>query len=116
MVRRSLTYLISKRLHQPSSTADLLAFLVILYLARRSTSRKGLLGTIVRDATKYFIVIFTGHLTLTMTVLFAKVNSRIFLNYDDAKSFFSPPSDYSRACKSELSPPSCSQTEPYVER
>ena len=61
------------------SLADLLAFLIILHLASRSTARKfglpGLLGTIVRDATKYFLVIFTAHFVLVMTLLFAPVGN-----------------------------------------
>jgi len=55
---------------------DLLAFVIILYLGGRWTIRQfslpGLLGTILRDATKYFFVIFTAHFVLAMTLLFAR--------------------------------------------
>ena len=34
-----------------------------------------LLHTIVKDATKYFLVIFTAHFVLAMTLLFARVSS-----------------------------------------
>ena len=61
---------------------DLLAFLIILYLAGRwfrQFGLLGLLGTILRDATKYFLVIFTAHLVLTSTLLFARVSPTIYL-------------------------------------
>ena len=64
---------------------DLLAFLIILYLAGRSTIRQlgipTLLDTIARDAAKYFFVIFTAHFVLLMTLLFARVSSAaVFAN------------------------------------
>ena len=74
------------------SLEDLLAFLIILRLAGRSTYRRfgipGLLGTILRDATKYFLVIFTAHLVLAMTILFARVSSMTCCaDNSDAKRF-----------------------------
>ena len=61
---------------------DLLAFSVILYLASRSANRMygipSLLRTIVRDATIYFLVIFTSHLVLVITLLFARVGFQMF--------------------------------------
>jgi len=60
---------------------DLLAFLTILRQAGRSTVRRfgmpGLLGTIVRDTTKYFFVIFTAHFVLTMTLLLGRPAVRL---------------------------------------
>ena len=57
---------------------DFLAFSVIAYLSGRSAIPQfgipGLLGTIARDATKYFLVIFTSHFIFTMTILFARVS------------------------------------------
>ena len=61
---------------------DLLAFLIILYLAGRWVRQfglLGLLGTILRDATKYFLVIFTAHLALTLTLLLARVSPTAYL-------------------------------------
>lgn len=89
MVRHTLTYPVPEWFHQPPSTEDLLVFLIILYLASWSTIRQSsipvLLDTIVRDATEYFFVIFMAHFVLVMTLLFARVNSTIFVNYDDAE-------------------------------
>ena len=57
---------------------DLIAFLVILHLAGRWTLRQfgvpGLLATILRDATIYFLVIFTAHFVLVVTLLSARVS------------------------------------------
>ena len=51
----------------------------------------GLVGTILRDATKYFLVIFTAHFVLAMTLLLARVSSTVyFANCDDAKWFLQP--------------------------
>jgi len=74
---------------------DLLAFFIILHLAGRWTVRwsgiPGLLGTILRDATKYFLVIFTAHFVLAMTLLFARVSlAMYFANRNDAKQFPQP--------------------------
>jgi hypothetical protein len=56
---------------------DLLAFSVIVYLVVRSNVNKipipSLFKIIVRDATRYFLVIFTSHLVLMMFLVFANV-------------------------------------------
>jgi len=61
----------------PDHPVDLLAFLVIIYLVVRSNVNKvpisRLLRTIVKDATLYFLVIFTSHLTFVMFLAFASV-------------------------------------------
>ena len=64
---------------------DFVAFLIIVYLAGRSTFRQlgipTILDTIARDATKYFLVIFTAHFVLVMTLLIARVTSAtVFVN------------------------------------
>jgi hypothetical protein len=57
--------------------ADFLAFSVVVYLVVRSNMNKvpipGLLKIIVRDATCYFLVIFTAHLVLVMFMVFGNV-------------------------------------------
>jgi len=59
--------------------ADLLAFSVIVYLVVRSNVTKipipSLLKTIVRDATCYFLVIFTLHFVYVMFLFFASVST-----------------------------------------
>ena len=59
--------------------ADLLAFLVVVYLVVRSKIIKApipsLLKTMVRDATHYFLVIFTSHFVLLMFLIFASVSA-----------------------------------------
>ena len=59
--------------------ADLLAFSVIVYLVVRSKVIKvpipSLLKTMVRDATYYFLVIFTSHLVLLMFLIFVSVST-----------------------------------------
>ena len=61
---------------------DLLAFLIIVHLAGRWTIRwfgiPGLLGTIMRDATRYFLVVFTAHLVLAASIIFARVGSKMY--------------------------------------
>jgi hypothetical protein len=56
---------------------DLLAFSVIVYLVVRSGVTKipipSLVETIIRDATYYFLVIFTSHFVLVMFLAFANV-------------------------------------------
>ncbi|KAF9645174.1 hypothetical protein BDM02DRAFT_3120678 [Thelephora ganbajun] len=55
---------------------DLSAFSLIIYLVARSHVYRfplpSLLRTIAQDATLYFLVIFTSHLVLELTLLFAK--------------------------------------------
>ena len=64
------------------TSEDLLAFLIIMYQVNWSRARQygvpGLLGTIVRDATKYFLVIFTAQFVLAITLLFGRVSSAKF--------------------------------------
>jgi len=59
--------------------ADVLAFLVIVYLVVRSNVRKvsipSILKTIAQDATYYFLVIFTSHLLLMIFFWFASVST-----------------------------------------
>jgi hypothetical protein len=58
-------------------SADLLAFLVIVYLVVRSNVNKDpiprLFKTVAQDATSYFLVIFTSHFAFTMFLAFASV-------------------------------------------
>ncbi|KAF9644213.1 hypothetical protein BDM02DRAFT_1059665 [Thelephora ganbajun] len=55
---------------------DFLAFALIIYLVARSNVYKSpipsLLWTIAQDATLYFLVIFTSHLVLELTLLFGR--------------------------------------------
>ena len=59
---------------------DFLAFSVIIYVVVRSNVYRvpipGLFRTIVRDATYYFLVVFTSHLMVMFFLLFENV--RIF--------------------------------------
>lgn len=59
-------------------TLDSLAFLLIILLAKTSTTSgsrvPGVLGIIVEDATRYFLVIFTSHFVLVMTLNLARVS------------------------------------------
>ena len=61
----------------PDHSIDSLAFSVIVYLVVRSNVDKvpipRLLRTIARDATTYFLVIFTSHFVLVMFLVFANV-------------------------------------------
>jgi hypothetical protein len=56
---------------------DLLAFLLIVYLVLRSNVHRlpmpSLLMTIAQDATCYFLVIFTSHVILELTLLLGRV-------------------------------------------
>lgn len=64
-------------------TTDFSAFVVIIVLAAKSGIRgfrmPGILRTIVQDATIYFLVIFTSHFVLEMTLLVARVKISIYL-------------------------------------
>ena len=61
----------------PDHLIDLLAFLLTIYIALRSNmhefQRPGLFGNIARDSTHYFLVIFTSHLVLELTLLLGRV-------------------------------------------
>ena len=60
---------------------DFCAFVTIVVSAYRSLPPSsgnklrftGVIGTVLRDATIYFAMIFTSHLTLTMFIFFARV-------------------------------------------
>lgn len=58
--------------------ADFLAFSTIVYLVVRPNVYKfpipSLLKIIARDATYYFLVIFSSHVVFVLTLLFAKVS------------------------------------------
>ena len=62
--------------------SDVLAFSLIVYLVVRSNINKvpvpGLLRIIARDATYYFMVIFTSHLVLVLFLAFASVRISIY--------------------------------------
>ena len=62
---------------------DTSVFSIIVVVAGRSALRQrgvsGLLGTIARDATAYFFVIFSTHFVLAMTILFARVSLTMHL-------------------------------------
>jgi len=66
---------------QLSRVTDISAFLVIVVLAAKSGIRgfrmPGILRTIVQDATVYFLVIFTSHFVLEMTLILARVSISI---------------------------------------
>ena len=61
------------------SLTDLLAFLFIIYLALKSGSYQSglpnLLKIMAEDATLYFMVIFTSHLVLELTLIFGSVRT-----------------------------------------
>jgi hypothetical protein len=63
----------------PDRPADFLAFSVIVYLVVRSNVNRipisGLFKIIVRDATRYFLIIFTSHLVFVMFLAFATVRT-----------------------------------------
>ena len=58
-------------------SADLLSFSVIVYLVVRSNVYKfpvpSLLKIIARDATYYFLIIFSSHVVFVFTLIFGKV-------------------------------------------
>jgi len=57
---------------------DSLAFSLIIYLAIRSKALSvkipTILGTMAEDATRYFLVIFTSHFVLEMTLILGRVS------------------------------------------
>ena len=76
-------YLGSKRdnIHlSPTRGPDFLAFSLVIFFAVRAHRETGglkvptILQTIAEDSTRYFLVIFTSHLVLIMTLLFARVS------------------------------------------
>lgn len=66
---------------QLTHITDFSAFLVIIVLAAKSGIKgfrmPGILRTIVQDATIYFLVIFTSHFVLEMTLIVARVSTSI---------------------------------------
>ena len=65
-------------------TQDFLAFLSVIFFAKR-TKTAGLkiptiLGTIAEDATRYFLVIFTSHFVLVMTLNLGRVSTPLPLS------------------------------------
>lgn len=72
---------------------DFLAFLVIVLLAVKSVTgdfkMPQLLRAIVQDSTVYFLVIFTSHFVLEMTLLTARVSDPILVNTSVVEKFSS---------------------------
>ena len=68
--------------HQLPLSEDFLLFSVMVYIAGRSAFRQygvpGLLGTILRDATVYFFMIFSANFVIAMTLLFTRVSSTTY--------------------------------------
>lgn len=63
---------------------DVLMFFLIIFWAIRWKGPgciiPGILGTMAEDATQYFLVIFSSHLSLTMTLAFGRVRMIILLS------------------------------------
>ena len=69
----------SRRLGKNRPFTDLLVFLIIIWVGRRSRGlgppgTRTILDKIVRDGTVYFLVIFTSHLVVECFILFASVS------------------------------------------
>ena len=78
----------------PDYPTDLLAFLVIVYLTVRSNVYKfqmpSLFRTIFQDATHYFLIIFTSHLVLSLTLILGRVRTlshRSIFNFSLSETF-----------------------------
>ena len=58
---------------------DFLAFSLVIYLATRSKAQElripSILETIAEDAMRYFLVIFTSHFVLMMTLALGRVSA-----------------------------------------
>lgn len=67
------------------ATPDVLAFLMVTFWARKARARgihvTTILDVIAKDATYYFMVIFTSHLVLVMTLNLARVSGTVFFSY-----------------------------------
>lgn len=66
---------------RPIPFTDLLAFLIVVWVGRkgRGSARyriPTILDKIVRDATVYFLVLFTSHLVVEFFIIFAPVSHR----------------------------------------
>jgi len=87
---------------RPDHPPDVLAFSVIVFLVVRSNVAKvplpGILKTIARDATYYFLVIFTSHLVTAMFFWFASVST------SSKSSLFSPWLAYTLTEQNEATP------------
>ena len=63
-------------------TPDTLAFLLIVFWARKSRVQgikvSTILDTISEDATSYFMLIFTSHFVLVMTLNLGRVSATVF--------------------------------------
>jgi len=70
--------------HPPRSSPDVLIFSTIVYTALQSNLYQlripSLLRTIVRDATHYFLVIFTSQLLLVFTLILGRVRILSYLS------------------------------------
>jgi len=70
--------------HPPRSSPDVLIFSTIVYTAWQSNLRQfripSLLRTIVRDATHYFLVIFTSQLLLVFITILGRVRILSYLS------------------------------------
>ena len=69
----------TNRLLNHRRSTDLLAFLIIIWVGRKATGFRGssipsILDRIVKDATLYFLVIFTSHLIVEGFLIFAPVS------------------------------------------
>lgn len=70
---------------------EFLTFSLIMFMAKTS-KKPGLeipriLGAIVKDATLYFLVMFTSHVVLMITLVFARVSRLFFsLHFDQSYS------------------------------
>jgi len=88
-----------------SRPTDFLAFSVIVYLVVRSNLYRvpipSLLKTIARDATYYFLFIFTSHLVLVMFMAFAsvRISSVLYLLSTTRLDLYSLHSRISLPCK-----------------
>ena len=64
--------------------SEFLTFSLIIFLAKRSQKRgleiPRILGTIMDDATWYFLVIFTSHFVLIITLLFGRVSVAVIFH------------------------------------
>ena len=65
-------------------TLDLLTFSLIMFLATKPKAAGRripiMLGTIAEDATRYFLVIFSSHLVLTLTLTLGRVGVVVALS------------------------------------
>lgn len=82
MVRCLLPFDVHIPAINPFPIKDSLTFLIILYSAKRQGRARAqgmpsLLGKLLRDATAYFLAIFTGHLLIISFEILAPVRGRL---------------------------------------